>query len=379
MVATIAARGNAVTAAHYYLHLESEPYYTEGNESSGLWLGKGAEALDLQGSVSKEQFAALLHGLHPQTQERLAVVGGKKRTHTAGHDLVFSAPKSVSVLWALTAGEDRSNILKGHQRAVAKALSCAEENHVICRRGKGGRIKENVAGMVAARFQHFSSRDLDPQLHTHCYIFNVAQRQDTTWGAILSKPLYQVQKQLGAQYRKALAEQLVQLGYEAEVKQETIQISGVSREAELSFSKRRLEILQAARLIQNRTASQMELIALKTRKRKRELPLPTLFQAWQARAKKLEIKVPAPRIRQDQALITEPTSPQRRFDRALKRLNALTAQGATQRPLSSTVKLLRAAMNKLGLVRKHRQQVLSNTPQRPVKVTQDQSITSYNL
>ncbi|MFS8183746.1 MobF family relaxase [Pseudovibrio denitrificans] len=379
MVATIAARGNAVAAARYYLHLESEPYYTDGNEISGLWFGKGAEALDLQGSVNKEQFAALLHGLHPQTQERLAVVGGKRRTHTAGHDLVFSAPKSVSILWALTKGEDRSSILEGHQRAVTKALSCAEENHIICRRGKGGRIKENVAGMVAARFQHFSSRELDPQLHTHCYIFNVAQRQDATWGAILSKPLYQVQKQLGAQYRKELAEQLVQLGYEATAKQETIQISGISREEELSFSKRRLEILQAARLIQNHTASQMELIALKTRKRKRELPLPTLFQVWQEQAKKLELKVPAPRIQQDHTLITEEASPRRRFDRALKHLSALTAQGATQRPLNSAVKLLRAAMNKLRFTRKRQQQAIQHHPKQLTEAINSRERLSHKM
>ncbi len=76
-------------ASHY--HKEEQNYYQKNNEI-GIWQGKGAESLNLQGNISHEQFDRLCHGINPITDEVL--VDSSKR---AGTDLTFSAPKSVSI------------------------------------------------------------------------------------------------------------------------------------------------------------------------------------------------------------------------------------------------------------------------------------------
>ncbi len=52
-----------------------------------------------------------------------------------------------------------------------------------------------------AQFDHHTSRESDPQLHTHAFIFNLAPRRDGSWGAIISRELYKAQKEAGATYR----------------------------------------------------------------------------------------------------------------------------------------------------------------------------------
>jgi conjugative relaxase-like TrwC/TraI family protein len=56
-----------------------------------------------------------------------------------------------------------------------------------------------------AQFDHHTSRESDPQLHTHTFIFNLAPRRDGSWGAIVNRELYKAQKRAGATYRRSLA------------------------------------------------------------------------------------------------------------------------------------------------------------------------------
>ena len=76
-----------------------DDYYSGRGESPGRWTGRGGEALGLVGVVDGEGFMALMEGRHPGTGERLRRVGG--RSKVAAFDLTFSAPKSVSVLFAV--------------------------------------------------------------------------------------------------------------------------------------------------------------------------------------------------------------------------------------------------------------------------------------
>ena len=50
-------------------------------------------------------------------------------------------------------------------------------------RGRGGATRERTAGLLMAQFDHHTSRESDPQLHTHAFIFNLAPRRDGSWGA----------------------------------------------------------------------------------------------------------------------------------------------------------------------------------------------------
>jgi conjugative relaxase-like TrwC/TraI family protein len=102
MVASNSARGNAASASRYYSHLQRDDYYSRDGEPPGRWAGKAAERLSLNGRVTQTELDAAVHGIDPKTGERLAQLGGRNQEHSAGRDMTFSPPKSVSVLWALS-------------------------------------------------------------------------------------------------------------------------------------------------------------------------------------------------------------------------------------------------------------------------------------
>src|SRR6266568_2025813 len=287
MVASISARGNAASALRYYDHLQRDDYYSRDGEPPGRWAGRGAERLSLVGPVTHAEFDTALRGVDPKTGERHAQVGGRGREHSAGWDMTFSAPKSVSVLWALSAGHDRELIEQGHRSAVLAATAHLEKTAGSARRGRGGSVRERTAGLLMAQFDHHTSRESDPQLHTHAFIFNLAPRRDGSWGAIVSRELYNAQKQAGITYRRALAAELERFGLRLERQNDTFRVAAIPRDVERAFSKRRHAIEEAARLHGYSTPKGMELATLRTRRPKRDARLGDLFKHWQAEARAL--------------------------------------------------------------------------------------------
>jgi conjugative relaxase-like TrwC/TraI family protein len=287
MVASISARGNAASALRYYDHLQRDDYYSRDGEPPGHWAGRGAERLSLAGPVTHAEFDAALQGGDPKTGERLAQIGGRGREHSAGWDMTFSAPKSVSVLWALSEARDREAIEQAHRSAVLTATARLEATAGWARRGPGGAMRERTAGLLMAQFDHHTSRESDPQLHTHSFIFNLAPRRDGSWGAILSRELYKAQKEAGATYRRALASELERQGIRVERQNDTFRVAAIPRDVEWAFSKRRQAIEEAARIHGYSTPKGMELATLRTRRPKRDARLGDLVKHWQAETRAL--------------------------------------------------------------------------------------------
>jgi len=285
MVASISARGGVEAALGYYEHLGQDDYYMRDGEPPGWWAGEGAARLSLSGPVTRSEFEAALRGIDPKTGERLAALGGKQQNHAAGWDVTFSAPKSVSVQWALSVPSDRPAIERAHRIAVQAATTYLERTAAWARRGKGGAIREQTAGLLMARFDHHTSRDLDPQLHSHVFVLNLAPRKDGTWGAIVSRELYKAQKQAGAVYRQALAAELEREGHAIERSGDSFRIRAIPREIERAFSKRRQAIEAATETHGYTSAKGMQLAALRTRRAKRDVPRDALFEAWRAEAR----------------------------------------------------------------------------------------------
>ncbi len=285
MVASISARGGVESALGYYEHLGQDDYYMRDDEPPGGWAGEGAARLSLSGPVTRSEFEAALRGVDPKTGERLAALGGKHQNHAAGWDVTFSAPKSVSVQWALSEPGDRSGIERAHRVAIHAATTYLERTAAWARRGKGGAIREQTAGLLMARFDHHTSRDLDPQLHSHFFVLNLAPRKDGTWGAIISRELYKAQKQAGAVYRQALATELEREGHAIERSGGSFRLRAIPREIERAFSKRRQAIEAAAETHGYTSAKGMQLAALLTRRAKRDVQRDALFETWRAEAR----------------------------------------------------------------------------------------------
>jgi conjugative relaxase-like TrwC/TraI family protein len=160
-------------------HLAHSDYYAEGEKVIGRWQGRGAEVLGLSGEVLIEDFEALRQGLDPGTNEFLRQRHSADRMNFAGevesrgrhlYDFTISAPKSVSIM-AIVGGDER--LIEAHQKAVGDALQ-ELENHAATRvRASGANTDRTTGNLAIAVYHHDTSRELDPQIHTHAVAANL--------------------------------------------------------------------------------------------------------------------------------------------------------------------------------------------------------------
>ena len=292
MVASIGAVASASQGLSYYEH---DGYYApddpEHREASA-WAGAGAAALGLEGEVEGETFRAVLEGHVPDGSGRRLGRVGRDGTvaHRPGRDLTLSAPKSVS-LAALVGGDAR--VVDAHDRAVRRTLDWVERNVAETRMKdpETGRMTRALGQrMVAATFRHDTSRNLDPQLHTHAVVANMLQGADGRWRTMANERLYAAKMLLGALYRAELARGLARLGYRIEKTHADgrFEIAGVSREVVEAFSTRRaaIEAAMAGREAGTPAESQRlaERAALVTRAYKRDVDKAALRETWARQA-----------------------------------------------------------------------------------------------
>jgi len=287
---SISARNASGSGIRAYLEGERdganrgpEDYYAEAGQAAGEWLGSSAESLGLSGAVRERPFDALAAGFDPGSGQPLVRRTGE--SHRPGWDFTFSAPKSVSVVWGVAQQPEREGIEGAHRDAVRRTLAFAEEQGLfITRRGKDGIERERAKPIIAA-YLHGTSREADPQLHTHAFVMNVAQRADGGFGTLETKPLYQWKMALGAAYRAELAHRLRALGYEIESDAKgSFRMKDVARDIERHFSKRRVQIEAALAERGTASAKAAEVAALDTRKAKEAVSASTLRAQWREAA-----------------------------------------------------------------------------------------------
>jgi len=271
----------------YYLELAQEDYYTKGGEPPGTWYGQGAEALGVEGQVGEAELKNLLNGYSKNGSEKLVQNAGSE-DRQSGWDLTFSAPKSVSSLWAVSDPETRKLIQESQEAAVKAGLDYIQEEAGITRRGKGGQQIED-AKLTFATFEHGTSRAQDPQLHTHALALNIGVREDGTTGSIRSSDIFEQKMAAGAVYRAELSYQLEQkLGLETERDKSFFQVSGVPKELNDEFSKRRKEIESELEDGGFSGAKASKVAALNTRGKKGHIPREELFESWKEIGQKYE-------------------------------------------------------------------------------------------
>ncbi|WP_052049497.1 MobF family relaxase [Leptolyngbya sp. KIOST-1] len=231
---------SAAQAETYYTH---EDYYSaEEAAHPTKWVGKGAASLGLAGIVNQQEFSQMLSGQAPDGRSLMGkVVDPEKRR--AATDFTFSAPKSVSIA-ALVQQDER--VLAVHHQAVAKALSVLEERYAQTRIStEAGRTKVTTGNIAAAVFTHSTSREAEPQLHSHCVVMNATQLEDGRWFSLSNEGAIANQKLLGQIYQNELAVALRQQGYQIEPKAHgQFELAGYSPELLKAFSTRRQQILK---------------------------------------------------------------------------------------------------------------------------------------
>jgi conjugative relaxase-like TrwC/TraI family protein len=289
---------NVSSAGEALQYFSKDNYYTdrEGLEESE-WFGKGAVALGFEGKIDKRQFFDALHG-KLDGQElgkwiRNETTGEKEREHRPGIDITFSAPKSVSLMAEVHGSRQ---VREAHEAAVKAALGYIEREFSYTRRMEDGELESVKTGnLVVGMFRHNTSRELDPQTHTHAIVMNATKREDGQWRSLTNDEIYRAQRVVGAIYTAELADRLQRLGYELRRTDDrgNFEIMGITREQVEHFSQRRtgMEAHMKKRGvdIHEATAQEKESAALATRARKTDVDRQELFADWKKRAKEVGI------------------------------------------------------------------------------------------
>lgn len=116
-----------------------EDYFCGRGEAPGRWIGGGCGGIGLAGQVDRAGFIRAMAGCHPRTGERLRP--DQSRTKLAAFDLTFSAPKSVSVLFAIADEHTSAALVQAHERSVDAALTYVEREACFTRRGHNGMLR----------------------------------------------------------------------------------------------------------------------------------------------------------------------------------------------------------------------------------------------
>ena len=285
-----------------------DDYYAGRGESPGQWTGSGAEGLGLSGVVGDGDLGTVLRGVDPVsgTELRAPVRGRtimartldvesgewrevpKRLAPVSGFDLVFSCPKSVSVLHALTDDERvRREISEAHESAWKGALSYLEGEACVVRRGHGGEVRERGEGFVAAAFRHRTSRAQDPHLHTHVIVANMARCADGEWRALDGDAVLRTYRlAAGYLYEAGLRDELTRrLGVSwTEPTKGMGELERFPEQAIRAFSTRRQALVEHMQARGTEGFAAARVAALATRAAKEQVDLPRLRQEWLARA-----------------------------------------------------------------------------------------------
>jgi conjugative relaxase-like TrwC/TraI family protein len=285
----------------YYLTPDGEM-----TQAAGRWLAnpQTLERLGVMpGDPAKgEDFARLMEGRHPQSGRwlrRAGADGGRG----GGIDSVFSAPKSVSVTWALADPWQREQIENAHANAVEQAVEYMREHvPVVRRRYGGGVVEEPAKDLIAVEYRHTTARGVsgasapDPQLHSHVVITSAIRRDDRIV-AVASRPVFRAAGEVGAFYRSVLAGELAREGYRIDQgtgpNEKYFEIAGVPEELRDAFSGRSREVARAAdkfRARYGRAPERGELrdLALENRRAKQLATRPDLENAWRETASRYD-------------------------------------------------------------------------------------------
>ncbi len=311
------ARGQNKIGEAVVEYLMATEYYLDkdGNAQETMrWGGAMAAELGLVGkNVDREFMLKLAGGYHPITGEALCQNAGAqpkekikrdRKTgdvklddkgnpivvieggHRVGFDFTHSAPKPVSIAYAIANAEEKERILNAHRQAVQVSMDYLESK-VETRRGQGGKDVIGTRGLIYSQHDHLANRDLEANLHTHVLVYGVAQGKDYKWGTFDSVEMYRHRMAADQIYRNELAANMKDLGYQIErdrelnaVKEETGRmwwsIGGISQELCDKFSSRRQQILDY--MTENGGTAQAACLA--TRKHKDEPAYSELLNMW---------------------------------------------------------------------------------------------------
>jgi conjugative relaxase-like TrwC/TraI family protein len=270
------------------LATDHEAYLSGHGESPGRWYGAGASSLGLEGEASVAGFQAMFEGRDPTTGELLGRPHG--RNAVPAFDVVLRPTKSVSVLYGLGDPATGRAVLSSHHAGLAEAVGYLDEQ-LGARRGHGGVQHVSGQGLLAVGFDHRTSREGDPLLHTHLVIANRVQGPDGRWTALDGRDVYRHRLAADTIYRATYQRELVRtlaVEWTAADAHGNRELQGMPEMLVRGFSKRTSQIDAALdRLVgdgRERTPRLVKWTVQATRKPKQHETPDTLYGRWRAEA-----------------------------------------------------------------------------------------------
>lgn len=184
-------------------------YFLDGRDA-GSWTAAAGQLLGLVGPVGGPELRAVLRGTDPRTGRFLPPARHPRRR--SGWDLVFSAPKSLSLL-AATSAEGES-VAGAHAVAVGRVLEHIERRLAVRDAAAPGGLSP-AGGLIAARFEHRANAASEPHLHTHVLVANLT-RTARGWSGVVNNDWFVGRSRLGALYQLALRSELGTRGWNLE-------------------------------------------------------------------------------------------------------------------------------------------------------------------
>jgi conjugative relaxase-like TrwC/TraI family protein len=186
-----------------------EDYYAGEGESPGRWMGRAdLIGATLGADVTEAEASLLLAAKIAPDGTRLGRAPSARSVNA--FDATFSAPKSVSVLYALGDPGVILAVTQAQDAAVAAGLEYIDAHASFTRVGQGGHAVVDSDGLVAIAYRHRTSRALDPQLHDHVLVVNAVRAEhDGRWRTIDGRQLYRHAKAAGTVYQAALRSELM--------------------------------------------------------------------------------------------------------------------------------------------------------------------------
>ncbi|MFM7130448.1 MAG: MobF family relaxase, partial [bacterium] len=284
----ISQQNSAKEAKRYYTTAD---YYSQGQETVGLWGGLGAQRLGLSGQVDQPAFEQLCDNIDPNSGEPLTV--RTRRDRTIGYDFTFSVPKSISLVYGLTGDE---SILRAFREAVDETMREIESEMQTRVRTAGRDENRPTGNLIWAEFIHTTSRPVDgvpdPHLHAHLFVFNTTyDDKENRWKAGQFREIKRDAPYFQAAFRVRLANKLQDLGYGVTRKRDDFELKGLPADLLKRFSRRTTMIDDLARERGIDAPDEKALLGAESRERKRvELSLEDLRKDWLGRLSQAEIQ-----------------------------------------------------------------------------------------
>jgi len=172
MIRMIQSTSEGHAKAYFSDALTKSDYYIDDQELAGKLQGRLGERLGLGTAVTQDIFFALCENRNPKTGEPLTPRTRDGRR--VGYDINFHAPKSVSIINALSKDSHIGDAFQASVNEVMKAIEADCQTRV---RKDGSYHNRATDEMLWAEFMHQTARPVDghapdPHLHSHCFVFN---------------------------------------------------------------------------------------------------------------------------------------------------------------------------------------------------------------